>query len=111
MLLAHGADYTVLECYGHNLTHCAAKNRSTGYLKVMTAAQLEGLDIKLDGPEGKAPGEYMENKIVMADREVGVHAAWEEFVSSLTSPQLKTNVTESATVGTRGLNLVENEKC
>ena len=32
MLLAHGADYTVLECYGHNLAHCAAKNGSTGCL-------------------------------------------------------------------------------
>ena len=66
---------------------------------------MEGLDIKLEGPEGKTPGEYMESKIVMADGEVGVHEAWEEFVSSLTSPQLKTKVTESATVGTRGLDL------
>ena len=37
MLLAHGADYTVLECYGRNLAHCAAKTGSTEFLKVMTA--------------------------------------------------------------------------
>lgn len=51
----------------------------------MTAAQKEGLHVEREDHEGKTPGEYMESRIVMADREVGVHEAWEELVSSLTS--------------------------
>lgn len=110
ILLEAGADYTVLECYGRNLAHCAAKTGSTGFLKVMTAAQLKDLDIELEDHEGKTPGEYMESRIVMTDRETGVHEAWEDFVTSLTPPQLMTKVTDSATVGTTALDLGENEQ-
>ena len=76
----------------------------------MTAAQMESLHVELEDHEGKTPGEYMESRIVMADREVGVHEAWEEFVSSLTSPQLKTKVTETATVGTTVVDVGEHEQ-
>ena len=75
----------------------------------MTAAQMESLHVELEDHEGKTPDEYMESRIVMADREVGVHEAWEEFVSSLTSPQLKTKVTETATVGTTVVDVGEHE--
>lgn len=77
----------------------------------MTAAQMEGLHVEREDHEGKTPGEYMESRIVMADREVGVHEAWEEFVSSLISPQLKTTVTEPATVGTTVVDVGEHEQC
>lgn len=110
MLLAYGADYTVLECYGRNLAHCAAKTGSTEFFKVMTAAQMKGLDTKLKDDHGKTPGEYIESRIVMTDREVGMHEAWEEFVTSLAPSQLKTKVTETATVGTTVLDLGENEQ-
>ena len=111
ILLAHGADYTVLECYGRNLAHCAAKTGSTQFLKVMTAKRMKGPDINLEDHEGKTPGEYMESRIVMTDREVGVHEAWDEFVKSLTPPPLKTKETETATVRTTALDLGENEQC
>ena len=111
MLLAHGADYTVLECYGRNLAHCAAKTGSTELLKVMTAAQMKGLDTELKDHEGKTAGEYIESRIVMTDREVGVHEAWEEFIASLTPPQLETKVSETATVGRADLGLGEYEQC
>ena len=111
MLLAHGADYTVLECYGRNLAHCAAKTGSTQFLKVMTAHKLKGLDINLEDNEGKTPGEYMESRIVMTDREVGVHEAWDEFIQTLTRPQLRTQVTETATVRTTTFDLGEKGQC
>ena len=111
MLLAHGADYTMLECYGRNLAHCAAKTGSTQFLKVMTAKKMKGLDTNLEDHEGKTPGEYMESRIVMTDREVGVHEAWDKFVKTLTPPQLRTKVTETATVRTTALDQEENEQC
>ncbi|KAL6722285.1 hypothetical protein ACLMJK_001392 [Lecanora helva] len=83
MIVEHGADYTTLECYGRNLAHCAAKTGSTKFIKIMTAAQLRGLDIELKDHEGKTPSEIMESRMIMTDREVGVHEAWEDFISSI----------------------------
>ena len=76
----------------------------------MTAAQMESLHVELEDHEGKTPGEYMESRIGKADREVGVHEAWDEFVSSLISPQLKTKVTEIAIVEITVVNVGEHEQ-
>ena len=111
VLLAHGADYTVLECYGRNLAHCAAKTGSTQFLRVMIARKLKDLDINLKDHEGKTPGEYMESRIVMTDREVGVHEAWDEFVKSLDPPQLRAKETEDESARTTAFDLRENEQC
>ena len=47
----------------------------------------------------------------MTDREVGVHEAWEEVIASLTPPQVKTKVSETAIVGRADLDLEEYEQC
>ena len=112
MLLEHGADYTALECYGRNLAHCAARTGSTEFLKVMTAAQMKDLNVDLKDQEGKTPGEYIESRIVITDREVGVHEAWEVFVSSLRSPQFDTRMEGTATVKIQTLkNPEKHELC
>ena len=72
---------------------------------------MKGLDTTLENPEGKTPGEYMESRIVMTGREVGVHEAWEGFATRLTAPQLETKATGAAIVGTTALDLGENEQC
>ena len=77
----------------------------------MTAAKMDGLNHELKDHDGKTPGEYMESRIVMTDREVGIHEAWAEFAASLTSPQLKGRVEEPARVRGEGLNLEEQEQC
>ena len=51
MFLAYGVDHTVLEFCGCNLARCAAKTGSTEFLKVMTAAQMTGLDTELKDHE------------------------------------------------------------
>lgn len=97
MLLAHGANYTALECYGRNVAHCAAKTGSTEFIKIMTAAQMKFLDIELEDSEGKTPGDYIKMRIVMTDREVGVHEAWEELVASLVLLQSNKSVERDKT--------------
>lgn len=86
MLLDKRADYTVLNCNGRNLAHCAARAGSTDLVKVMTGANLVGLDLALKDNDGKTPGDYMNERIVMTDLEVGVHEAWEELMASLSLP-------------------------
>ena len=110
ILLEHGADYTVLECYGRNLAHCAAKIGSTEFVKVMTAAQMKDLDIELKDHIGKTPDEYIENRIVMTDREVGVHEAWGELISNLISLKSNAKVEQTMTVESESLDLEEHEQ-
>ena len=83
MLLEKGADYTVLECNGRSVAHCAARSGSTELVHVMKGFGMKGVDLELMDCEGRTAGEYMMEREVLADCEVGVHEAWEEFVESL----------------------------
>ncbi|KAM0805758.1 hypothetical protein BDR22DRAFT_816643 [Usnea florida] len=111
VLLVFGANYIVLECYCRNLAHYPVKAGSTGLLRIMTAALMTGLDTELKDHEGKTSGKHIESRNVMNDREVGVNEAWEEFIASLTPPQVKRKLSETATVGRADLDLGEYEQC
>ena len=84
-LLEKGADYNALDCNGRNLAHCAAQKGSTELVKVMTGMNLDGLDLSLRDYEGKTPADYISERIVMTDMEVGVHEAWEDMMAGLRS--------------------------
>ena len=86
LLFDNGADCGALDCNGRNVAHCAAMKGSTELIKIMTAAQLTDLDLWAMDYEGKTPGGYMSERIVLTDFEVGVHEAWEELVATLASP-------------------------
>ena len=83
LLLDASADYTALDRNGRNLAHCAARTASTALVKIMTGTKLVGLDLEGRDSEGKTPCDYMSERIVMTDLEVGVHEAWEELVAAL----------------------------
>ncbi|KAK4693752.1 hypothetical protein P7C71_g3701, partial [Lecanoromycetidae sp. Uapishka_2] len=83
MLLDKQADYTALDCNGQNLAHRAARTASTKFINTMAKAGLNELDLTLRDSEGKTAGEYMMERIVLTDAEVGVHEAWEELVEKL----------------------------
>lgn len=86
LLLEQGADYSALDCNGRNLAHCAARAGSTELVKVMARANLKQLDLSLKDYEDKTPADYMSERIVLTDLEVGVHEAWEEFVTAFPRP-------------------------
>lgn len=83
LLLDKGADYTVLGCNGRNLAHRAARAGSREMIKIMARADLSILDFSLGDYEARTPADYMNERIVMTDLEVGVHEAWEELVAKL----------------------------
>lgn len=86
MLLDKGADCAALDCNGRNLAHCVARSASTECVKIMAVANLLNLDLDLKDHEGKAPGDYMSERVVITDGEVGVHEAWEDLMASLSPP-------------------------
>lgn len=83
MLLDKKADYTTLDCTGQNLAHRAARTAGTDFVTIMAGAGLNELDLTLRDTEGKTAGEYMGERMVLSDAEVGVHEAWEELVNVL----------------------------
>lgn len=85
ILLERGADYTVLNCNGRSIAHCAARAGSTELVRVIAKANLERLDLTLRDHDGQLPSDYMSERIVITDPEVGVHEAWDDLVINLKS--------------------------
>lgn len=83
MLLRKGADYNALDCNGRNLAHCAARTGSTKLVKIMSELSLPDLNYTIKDSNGYTPADYMSERIVMTDDEIGVHEAWEEMVAKL----------------------------
>ncbi len=85
LLLSYNADYNAVECNGRNLAHCAALKASTAFLEVLadSAFDLEGLDLGVRDWHGRTAGEYILEREVLSDCEVGVHEAWADFVGAV----------------------------
>ena len=107
LLFEKGADPGALDCNGRNVAHCAAMKGSTELIKIMTAAKLTDLDLWSTDYEGKTPGDYMSERIVLTDMEVGVHEAWEELVAALTSPPPAYDSPVSDEISERVIELVD----
>ena len=103
MLLDADADYTVLDSDGRNFAHCAARTASTEFIKIMTNARLSRLDLTKKDFEGKTANDYMEERIVLSDSDIGVHEAWEDFgsgppaMNTTTDPSLQYMVGKAQT--------------
>ena len=93
MLLDADADYTALDSDGRNFAHCAARTASTEFIKIMTGARLSRLDLSVKDFEGKTANDYMEERIVLSDSDIGVHEAWEDLGRTL--PAMSTPVDSS----------------
>ena len=57
----------------------------------MFEARLPSLELSSKDNTGKALGDYMSERILMTDMEVGVHEAWEDMVSCLLPPPAYTS--------------------
>lgn len=83
LLLNSGADYTALDIHGQDLGHFAAIFAGTEFIKVMTRCDLSNLRLDVPDKAGKTAKDHMHERIILADREIGVHEAFESLVASL----------------------------
>ena len=94
LLLDRGADYTTLNIHGRNLGHNAAHFAGAEFINVMARCNLPRLSLDVCDDEGKTAKDYMNERVILTDREIGVHEAFESLVASL-SPQLDTEKEDS----------------
>lgn len=86
LLLDRGADYTARNKYGRNLGHNAARFAGTEFINVMTRCGIPRLSLDTRDNEGKTAKDYMNERVILTDREIGVQEAFEVLVASLSSP-------------------------
>lgn len=85
LLLDRGADYTALNIYGRNLGHTAARFAGAEFISVMARCDIPILSLDTRDNEGKTAKDYMNERVILTDREIGVHEAFERLVASLSS--------------------------
>ena len=85
LLLEKGADYTALKIYGHDLGHAAALFAGTKFIHVMTRCNLRRLSLDVRDKEGTTAKDHMNERIILIDREIGIHEASESLVASLSA--------------------------
>ena len=83
LLLEKGANYTALNIHGRNIGHNAARFASTRFIETMSTCNLKDLDLKKPDKEGKSAHDYINERIILADREIGVHEAFISLAASL----------------------------
>ena len=85
LLLERGADYTALNIYGHDLGHAAALFAGAEFIDVMARCDLQRLSLDVRDKDGKTAKDHMNERIILTDREIGVHEAFESLVASLSA--------------------------
>lgn len=86
LLLGRGADYTALNIYGHDLGHTAAIFAGAEFFNVMSRYDLHRLSLDVPDKEGKTAKDHMNLRMILTDREIGVHRAFKSLVVSLSAP-------------------------
>ena len=95
LLLARGADYKVTNVHGRNIAHMAAKAGDTKTINTLAESHLVGLDLSLQDVGGKTPAEYLAEREIYGESEVGVHEAFEAFVMSVALQSVNTETSGS----------------
>lgn len=83
LLLARGVVYTAINVYGRNIAHMAAKSADTQTTITLAESKLSGLDFSLKDVDGKTPADYIAEREVFGESEIGVHDAFEAFAQSV----------------------------
>ncbi len=86
VLLEKGANYTVLNKHNRNIGHYAARFGNVELVNVMAQSDLRKLDLSVRDIEDKTPKDYVNERIILNDSEIGVHEAFERLVASISSP-------------------------
>ena len=90
LLLESGADYTSVNLQGCDLGHYATRFGGVELIQIMSQSKLPGLDLDKRDRDGKTAKDYMKERIVFTDREIGIHEAFETLAAYL-APSSKLN--------------------
>lgn len=85
LLLDRGADYAALNINDRDLAHTAAQFAGADFISVMARYDIPRLSLDARDNEGKTAKDYMNERVFLTDREIGVHEAFEGLVASLSS--------------------------
>ena len=85
LLLERGANYTSVNIHGHDLGHCAARFAGVEFIQIMSQSRLPGLDLDRQDRDGKTAKDYMKERVILTDREIGIHEAFEALAAKLAS--------------------------
>ena len=94
LLLERGADYRSVNIHGHDLGHCAARFAGVEFIQIMSRSRLPGLNLDKRDRHGKTAKDYMNERIVLTDREIGIHEAFETLAAYLAPSKLNVEILE-----------------
>ncbi|KAL8726727.1 MAG: hypothetical protein Q9166_006522 [cf. Caloplaca sp. 2 TL-2023] len=83
LLLARGMDYTATDVHLQNIGHMAAISADTRTIKTLAVSRLVGLDLSLKDLKGKTPADYLAEREMFSESEVGIHEAFAAFADSV----------------------------
>ena len=83
LLLKAGADYQSCNKHGRNILHLAARFAGTKTLEALSEWKLSGLHPETRDDEKKTAAEYMAERAIFSDREMGLHAQFNTLLESL----------------------------
>ena len=89
LLLEYNADYTALNANGKNIAHMAAGAAGTKTVSVLAESNLVKLAMCLRCKDGKTPADYLSERTILAESEMGLHAEFERFMRSIPVSDVK----------------------
>ena len=100
LLLEYDADYTAINANGKNVAHMAAWAAGTKTVSVLAESNLVNLDMCLRCKDGKTPADYLSERTIFAESEMGLHAEFERFIRSIPVSDVKNadRVSEASSV-------------
>ena len=81
LLLSRGANYRSIKSNGRNIAHSAAISANTKVIETLANANLEDLDFQLQDKNGKTPFDYLQEREVLVDAELGIHEAFHKWAA------------------------------
>ena len=81
LLLSRGANYRSINSHGRNIAHTAATSANTNVIEIPMNANLEDVDFQLQDKYGKTPFDYLNEREVLVDAELGIHEAFHRWAA------------------------------
>lgn len=95
LLLEKGADYTQLNFSDRNVAHLAAQAGSAKTMAVLAVSKLIGLDVTKPDKDGKTPADYLQERTICTESEVGLHEEFAKWMRSLPPKKPTVSISKS----------------
>ena len=83
LLLEKGADYTAVNVRGRNIGHMAARTAGEKTISILAESRLWDLDLSLKDEYGKTAMDYLLNRRIISQSEIGINGAFERLQHSV----------------------------